>query len=71
MANTEANGRPYSLWHFPLQFYLTTMAQEQNLLTSLMNNFEGRWRGNIYELFSLKFLKVCVEISFVNIAQRL
>ena len=47
------------------------MAQEQNLLTSLMNNFEGRWRGNIYELFSLKFLKVCVEISFVNIAQRL
>ena len=61
MANTEANGRPYSLWHFPLQFYLTTMAKEQKLLTSLMNNVEGRWLGNIYEQFSLKFLNVCVE----------
>ena len=50
---------------------LTTMAQEQKLLTSLMNNVEGRWLGNIYEHFSLKSLNVCVEISFVNIDERL
>ena len=31
LANIEANGRPYSLWYFPLQFCLTTMAQEQKL----------------------------------------
>ena len=41
------------------------------LLTSLMNNVEGRWFGNIYEHFSLKFRDVCVEISFVNIDERL
>ena len=41
-ANIEANGQPYSLWHFPLQFYLTTMVQELKLLTSLKNNVEGR-----------------------------
>ena len=52
-------------------FYLTTMAQEQKLLTSLMNNVEGCWLGNIYEHFSLNFRKVCVEISFVNIDERL
>ena len=49
---------------------LTTMAQEQKLLTSLMNNVEGRWLGNIYEHFSLKFRNVCVEIFFVNIDER-
>ena len=47
--NIEANGQPYYLWHFPLQFYLTTMVQEQKLLISLMNNVDGRWLGNIYE----------------------
>ena len=31
LANIETNGRPYSLWHFPLQFCLTTMAQKQKL----------------------------------------
>ena len=71
MANIEANGQPYSLWHFPLQFYLTTIVQEQKLLTSLKNNVEGRQLGNIYEHFSLKFRNVCVEISFVNIDERL
>ena len=38
--------------------------------TSLMNNIEGRWLGNIYEHVSLKFLNVCVKMSFVNIAER-
>ena len=70
-ANTAANGRPYTFCHFLLQFYLITMAQEQKLLTSLTNNVEGRWLGNIYEHFSLKSLNVCVEISFVNIDERL
>ena len=51
LANTETNGGPYSLWHFPLQFCLSTMAQEQKL-----NNVEGRWLGNIYEHFSLKLV---------------
>ena len=32
-----------------------------------MNNVEGRWLGNIYEHFSLKFRNV----SVVNIAERL
>ena len=36
-----------------------------------MNNVEGRWLGIIYEHFSLKFRSVSVEISFVNIAERL
>ena len=36
-----------------------------------MNNVEGRWLGNIYEHFSLKFGNVSVEISFVNITERL
>ena len=36
-----------------------------------MNNVEGRWLGNINEHFSLKFGNVSVEISFVNIAERL
>ena len=66
-----ANGQPYSLWHFPLQFYLITMVQEQKLLTSLKNNVEGRQLGNICEHFSLKFRNVCVEISYVNIDERL
>ena len=47
------------------------MAQEQKLLTSLMNNVEGRWLSNIYEHSSLKFRDVCVEISIVNIDERL
>ena len=56
---------------FSAAVLLTTMVQEQKLLTSLMNNVEGRWLGNIYEHFSLKFRNVCVEISFVNIDERL
>ena len=36
-----------------------------------MNNVEGCWLGKIYEHFSLKFRNVCVEISFVSIAERL
>ena len=36
-----------------------------------MNNVEGRWLGNIYEHISLKFCNVFVEISFVNIDERL
>ena len=56
LANIETDGRPYSLWHFPLQFCLTTMAQEnKSCLTSSMNNVEGRCLSNIYEHFSLKF----------------
>ena len=47
---------------FSAAVLLTTMVQEQKLLTSLMNNVEGRWLGNIYEHFSLKFRNVCVEI---------
>ena len=47
------------------------MVQEQKLLTSLKNNVEGRQLGNIYEHFSLKFRNVYVEISFVNIDERL
>ena len=35
------------------------------------NNVEGRQLGNIYEHFSLKFRNVCVEISLVNIDERL
>ena len=56
---------------FSAAVLLTTMVQEQKLLTSLMNNVEGRWLGNIYEHFSLKFRNVCVEISFANIDERL
>ena len=50
----KSNGRKVHapLWHFPLQFYLTTMVQAQKLLTSLKNNVEGPWLGNIYEHFS-------------------
>ena len=36
-----------------------------------MNNVEGGRLDNIYEHFSLKFRNVSVEISFVNIAERL
>ena len=36
-----------------------------------MNNVEGRCLGSIHEHFSLKFGYVSVEISFVNIAERL
>ena len=36
-----------------------------------MNNVEGRCLGNIYQNFSLKFRNVSVEISLVNIAERL
>ena len=50
-----------SLRHFPLQLCLTVW----------MNNVEGCWLGSICEYFFLKFRNVSVEISFVNIAERL